>query len=158
MSDLIDIVEASYDLEGSDAQWLRNILLRASPTLDRGLGLFGFVFDVGRRDTSWMWGAQGLGDAEQYQGWVAEFYESLSLERRQELFCATPAFGTIGRTVTKGLPRRRVSPLRRRALAHGFRDAIAVCARTRRELVACSAHQRRAWCVSIPEAVESGVG
>src|SRR6478672_11956356 len=103
MSDLIDIVGASYDLEGSDAQWLRKILERASPALDRGLGVFGFVFDIGRRDTSGMWGAQGLGDA-QYQGWVAQFYESMSLERRHALFCATPAFSTMGRTLTKGRP------------------------------------------------------
>jgi DNA-binding NarL/FixJ family response regulator len=129
VTDLIDIVEASYDLEGSDAQWFRTILQRASPALDRGLGVFGFIFDVGRRDRSWMWGAHGVGAADGYQAWVAQFYEAMPVELRNSLFYGSPAFSSMSRTVTKGRPADEFPPLREGAIAHGFRDAIAVCAR-----------------------------
>lgn len=36
--DLIDVVEASYDLGASDAEWLPTLLKTAAPILDRGMG------------------------------------------------------------------------------------------------------------------------
>ena len=40
----IDLIEAAYDLRGSDADWLARLVQAAEPILDRGLGLFGFAF------------------------------------------------------------------------------------------------------------------
>ncbi|MDH3655329.1 MAG: LuxR C-terminal-related transcriptional regulator [Myxococcales bacterium] len=40
----IDLIEAAYDLRGSDADWLAQLVKTAEPILDRGLGLFGFAF------------------------------------------------------------------------------------------------------------------
>jgi DNA-binding CsgD family transcriptional regulator len=43
-SGAIDLIEAAYDLRGSDADWLARLVKTAEPILDRGLGLFGFAF------------------------------------------------------------------------------------------------------------------
>jgi len=40
----IDLIEAAYDLRGSDADWLARLVQAAEPILDQGLGLFGFGF------------------------------------------------------------------------------------------------------------------
>lgn len=43
-SAIIDLVEAAYDLEISDADWLPAILRRGLPVLDRGLGVAGWEY------------------------------------------------------------------------------------------------------------------
>lgn len=43
-SHAIDLVEAAYDFEQSDADWLPNLIEVGTPILDHGLGVFGFEF------------------------------------------------------------------------------------------------------------------
>jgi DNA-binding CsgD family transcriptional regulator len=43
-SHAIDVVEACYDLEKSDADWLPNLMRVGAPVFDHGLGTFGFEF------------------------------------------------------------------------------------------------------------------
>jgi DNA-binding CsgD family transcriptional regulator len=40
----IDLIEAAYDLEKSDSEWLCNLIDVGAPILDHGLGIFGFGF------------------------------------------------------------------------------------------------------------------
>lgn len=40
----IDLIEAAYDLETTDSQWLAKLIDAAAPILDHGLGMFGFNF------------------------------------------------------------------------------------------------------------------
>jgi hypothetical protein len=42
--DWISLIEASYRLEGSDQEWLENLLDHASPLLDRGLPPLAWTF------------------------------------------------------------------------------------------------------------------
>jgi hypothetical protein len=44
--DPIAILEAAYDLTGSEDEWLRRLVEVASSSLDDGHGLMGFTFDV----------------------------------------------------------------------------------------------------------------
>ena len=43
-SHAIDLIEAAYDLEVPDADWLPNLIDAAVPIVDHGLGVFGFTF------------------------------------------------------------------------------------------------------------------
>lgn len=43
-SDWISVVEAGYNLEGNDSQWLRRVLDQVSPLLGRGTNLLGWTF------------------------------------------------------------------------------------------------------------------
>jgi hypothetical protein len=49
MGDLIGVVEAAYAIDLDEFAWLRGIVDRAGPLLDRGLGVFGNTFDVDAR-------------------------------------------------------------------------------------------------------------
>jgi DNA-binding CsgD family transcriptional regulator len=44
--DLISVVEAAYDLQLGTREWLAQLLERAAPGLDRGLGLIGWTVDL----------------------------------------------------------------------------------------------------------------
>lgn len=43
---VVDVVEAAYRLDGTDETWLSGLLERAGPLMDRGLGVFGYVYDL----------------------------------------------------------------------------------------------------------------
>ncbi len=43
--DLISIIERSYDVTVDDAAWREGILAAARPSLDRGLGILGYLYD-----------------------------------------------------------------------------------------------------------------
>ncbi|MBT8453872.1 MAG: helix-turn-helix transcriptional regulator [Deltaproteobacteria bacterium] len=43
-SEAIDLIEVAYDLEGSDSDWLSQVMDAAAPMIDHGLGMFGFAF------------------------------------------------------------------------------------------------------------------
>lgn len=42
----VEIIEAAYDLDGDDEQWLQRIAELVRPTLDRGKGVVGYFFDA----------------------------------------------------------------------------------------------------------------
>lgn len=42
----IDVVEAAYDLDTSDAEWLHNMATAVRPLLDGGAGMISYVFDA----------------------------------------------------------------------------------------------------------------
>jgi DNA-binding CsgD family transcriptional regulator len=44
--DLVGIIEAAYETEGTDRLWLRKIVDTASPLLERGLGVTGYLVDM----------------------------------------------------------------------------------------------------------------
>ena len=43
-SNVIDLIEAAYDLEKTDSEWLPNLVEVGRPVFDHGLGVFGFEF------------------------------------------------------------------------------------------------------------------
>jgi DNA-binding CsgD family transcriptional regulator len=45
-ADVIGVLEAGYDLDGSDEAWLARVVAAAHPAVDRGLGLAGFFFRI----------------------------------------------------------------------------------------------------------------
>lgn len=45
-TDAISIVEAAYDISGDDAAWLRQLIDRATPALDRGLGMLAWRYRI----------------------------------------------------------------------------------------------------------------
>jgi DNA-binding CsgD family transcriptional regulator len=45
-SDYVALVEASYQLEGGDQEWLTRICDQAAPSFDVGLGVFAFCYDL----------------------------------------------------------------------------------------------------------------
>lgn len=49
MGDVIDVVEAAYAIDLDEFGWLKGMLERAAPLLDRGLGAFANSFDVDTR-------------------------------------------------------------------------------------------------------------
>jgi DNA-binding CsgD family transcriptional regulator len=50
--DFIGVVEAAYDLNGDDREWLRGVLDASTPLLDRGTGVTAFSFDFSGRFAS----------------------------------------------------------------------------------------------------------
>jgi DNA-binding CsgD family transcriptional regulator len=44
--DSIAIIEAAYDLAGDDLRWLERMVEAVRPSLDRGLGIIGYLFDA----------------------------------------------------------------------------------------------------------------
>jgi DNA-binding CsgD family transcriptional regulator len=44
--DYVSLIEAAYDLSGSDAEWLRGLVRSAFPMLNRGFGVVGFFWDL----------------------------------------------------------------------------------------------------------------
>ncbi len=50
----IDVVEAAYDLECSDDDWLRNLVQLVRPLVDRGRGVFGYTFELPVAPRPWM--------------------------------------------------------------------------------------------------------
>ncbi|NUP10568.1 MAG: helix-turn-helix transcriptional regulator [Polyangiaceae bacterium] len=49
-NDIIDIVEAAYDVERTESSWLENLVRAATPSLDHGLGVVGYVYDASDLD------------------------------------------------------------------------------------------------------------
>jgi DNA-binding CsgD family transcriptional regulator len=60
--DLIALVEAAYDLEPDDREWLAQLVTTAAPHLDVGRGIFGFYFDASDRDRVRMWHPTDVGE------------------------------------------------------------------------------------------------
>src|SRR5262245_30057934 len=50
MADLIGVVEAAYAFERDEYTWLREVLERAAPMLDHGIGAFANTFEVDSRE------------------------------------------------------------------------------------------------------------
>ena len=50
----IDVIEAAYELERDDRDWLRHLALTIRPLLDGGHGLQVYPFDVSRPMTTWL--------------------------------------------------------------------------------------------------------
>ncbi len=44
--DLVGLIEAVYDMDGDDGNWVRGIVERARPLLDHGLGIGAFTYDA----------------------------------------------------------------------------------------------------------------
>jgi DNA-binding CsgD family transcriptional regulator len=76
-SHAIDVVEACYDLEKSDAGWLPNIMEVGAPVFDHGLGVFGFEFvrPVGAS------GAESVVRGMQMEGLPADFQQRFEAAR-----------------------------------------------------------------------------
>jgi DNA-binding CsgD family transcriptional regulator len=60
--DLIGVVEAAYDLELDDREWLASLVTTAAPHLDAGRGVFGFYFDASDPSHVRMWHPTDVGE------------------------------------------------------------------------------------------------
>lgn len=60
--DLIGLVEAAYDLESDDREWLANLVQHAAPGLDVGRGLVAFYFDASDTQHIRVWHPTDVGD------------------------------------------------------------------------------------------------
>jgi DNA-binding CsgD family transcriptional regulator len=52
-ADPIHVIEAGYQLGGTDEEWLRGIAEAVRPVVDGGLGIMGYAFDVSSPLASW---------------------------------------------------------------------------------------------------------
>lgn len=75
----IDLIEAAYDLQRSDSDWLAHLVEAAEPILDHGLGLFGFGFVRPARGGG---GADALLRYMHTKSLPADFPERLDAARR----------------------------------------------------------------------------
>src|SRR5437867_12312501 len=47
-TDIVRIVEAAYEVESPDTEWLTRLIDSARPVLDAGLGVAAFLFDLSK--------------------------------------------------------------------------------------------------------------
>ena len=66
-ADPVAIVEASYDLDGSEEGWLKRLGLLAQPALDAGLGILAHFYDITQFPTYRVWSPILLGRLEVLQ-------------------------------------------------------------------------------------------
>lgn len=45
-ADLLSVVEAAYRVDGTEEEWLKGVVDAAHPALERGLGVYGFLYDL----------------------------------------------------------------------------------------------------------------
>lgn len=81
-SDWISVVEASYNLEGSDSQWLRAVLDEVSPLLGRGTNALGWTFRRTPPLLPWVAFPRGPSKALTY---VARISHALATEKSPDL-------------------------------------------------------------------------
>jgi DNA-binding NarL/FixJ family response regulator len=69
--DVVSIVEAAYELDLGTREWLSLLLERSAPRLDRGLGLIGTLWHIGRGSVEPSMVTRGMADAHRDE---AHFY------------------------------------------------------------------------------------
>lgn len=124
--DLISIVEAAYDLELDTEAWLAQLLERAAPRLDRGLGLLAWVVDL--RNPSAPQSVVNRGMSDGLLCAIRSLVNALP-ETQRELHATVQPFGTSTQVLGLSEAQARVyQPYVERYHPHGVHDAIGLMA------------------------------
>jgi DNA-binding CsgD family transcriptional regulator len=122
-TDIVGVIEAAYQVEqGSDRSWLAELLARARPSLDRGLGVAAYFMDLTQaRYASPEPVGYGMPD-----GWREIFDAMVSPEAvtpaiRRRLADPTPVV-----TLSQNLGKRLFASIRDMARSVGFRDWLGI--------------------------------
>lgn len=92
--DPLAIVEAAYELQGSETQWLEGVLRAAQPMLDQGEGVMAFVLDLGAAPGHMVRSPVVLGGRDDWEHrWRAEWWEKVVLPMPHDLLVAASSFG-----------------------------------------------------------------
>ncbi len=121
-TDPIAVVEAAYSLDQDPQSWLERIVELAHPSLDHGLGVFAYEYDL-RDPAKFLLGSRALkGVDDEMTAGADTFTRSLPAEVNRALYPRTPYFATaterLGFDPTK-LPKAAV------ALQTGMTDGLA---------------------------------
>jgi len=138
-TDIISIIEAAYRLEpADDATWLTELLTRARPALDHGLGMFAYHADF----TNLPHGSQptALGCPEGWHQMFDAFTNHITPELRIRLAAVSPSVTTLRHHLGKELFASLHPSFIRLARLLGVRDLLGIRALdpTARGLIICA--------------------
>lgn len=138
-TDIISIIEAAYLLEpADDAAWLTELLTRARPALDRGLGMFAYHADF----TNLPHGSRpiALGCPEGWHQMFDAFTNHINPELRVRLAALSPSVTTLRHHLGKKLFASLHPSFIRVARLLGVRDLLGIRALdpTARGLILCA--------------------
>ncbi len=138
-TDVISIIEAAYLIEpADDTAWLTELLTRARPSIDRGLGLFAYHADF----TSLPHGFQptALGCPEGWRPMFDAFTSHINPELQIRLAAISPPVTTLSHHLGKELFRSLHPLFLRKARLIGVRDLLSIRALdpTTRGLILCA--------------------
>jgi DNA-binding CsgD family transcriptional regulator len=123
---LIGVLEAAYAHAASDEAWLARVLEAARPTLDRGLGVVGFLYDWRNPASGRVWSAMGVGTRPGILEALAALNERAAADFRDVLVLPKPTCTTLSARL--GLPGGLLeAPLAREVLHPlGVRDFLGI--------------------------------
>jgi DNA-binding CsgD family transcriptional regulator len=125
--DPIAIVEAAYALEPDTQKWLDRVVELAHPSLDQGLGVFGYEYDL-RDPGRFVMGARSLKGVNPTVTERAErFSFQASAEVNRLLYPRTPTFGSASQRLGHAIARL---PAARKLIGSGMADGLAATAAT----------------------------
>lgn len=138
-TDIIHIIEAAYRLEpADDAAWLTELLTRARPALDQGLGMFAYHADF----TNVPHGSRpiALGCPEGWHQMFDAFTHHITPELRNRLAAVSPSVTTLRHHLGKELFASLPPSFLRVARLLGVRDLLGIRALdpTTRGLIICA--------------------
>lgn len=128
--DIISVVEAAYRTDGTDAEWLGELLGMARPWLDGGLGVAAFLYDASGSGAPRIWApvAHGSPYAAHLPEMLPVAFAAAPLEVTARFFGQPAPISTT--SVELGLGARIAEfPMYRDVLASfGVMDSVTVCA------------------------------
>jgi len=101
----IDVVELAYQLEGSDQDWLTNVMAAVRPLLEGGAGIVAYHYDIRTSHREWIAGAVSLDLTRQQIDVVAKMLEVYEPADVNAIQVMPEPLGTLSEgSVQSGIP------------------------------------------------------
>lgn len=100
--DLVAVVEAAYALEADHATWVRGVTTAAAPFLDRGKGVYAFIFDANDPARFEVETLVKLDDAEVLPDLVVQWHRMLSPQLVKTMYWGSTPLAPISQRLGLG--------------------------------------------------------
>ena len=100
--DLVSVVETAYRLDSEDATWVRSVMTASAPFLDRGKGVYAFVFDARDPQRFVVDTLVKQGDAEVLPDLVVRWHEMLSSDLVKTMYWGSAPLAPISERLGLG--------------------------------------------------------
>lgn len=124
--DLVSVVETAYGLEIDDAAWIRSVTTASAPFLDRGKGVYAFVFDANDPARFTVDTLVKLDDAQVLPDLVVQWHGMLSADLVKTMYWGSTPLAPISERLGLGASLADHPAMARLCRAHGIVDQMTV--------------------------------